>query len=142
LAFLSEIYVLRVDLYLHQQGINTTTPGGNPMFQICGVFAEFERAMIDDVAEDLDILCARYNRQDDLVLAAETLVREFERDPDLCGREGIMAGDQARAERRDGDPGERQVEAAARDTVKQREAPRGLALITRPGSLKKQPPPF
>jgi DNA invertase Pin-like site-specific DNA recombinase len=47
-GFLSEIHALRVDLYLHQQGIDTTTPGGKAMFQMCGVFAEFERAMISD----------------------------------------------------------------------------------------------
>ncbi len=35
-----------VDLYLHQQGIDTTTPGGKALFQMMGVFAEFERAMI------------------------------------------------------------------------------------------------
>jgi DNA invertase Pin-like site-specific DNA recombinase len=45
-AFLSEIHALGVDLYLHQQGIDTTTPAGKAMFQMMGVFAEFERAMI------------------------------------------------------------------------------------------------
>jgi DNA invertase Pin-like site-specific DNA recombinase len=35
-----------VDLYLHQQGIDTGTPVGKAMFQMMGVFAEFERAMI------------------------------------------------------------------------------------------------
>ena len=45
-AFLSEIHALRVDLYLHQQGLDTTTPAGKAMFQMMGVFAEFERAMI------------------------------------------------------------------------------------------------
>ena len=45
-AFLSEIHALRVDLYLHQQGLDTTTPAGKAMFQMLGVFAEFERAMI------------------------------------------------------------------------------------------------
>ena len=45
-AFLSEIHALRIDLYLHQQGIDTTTPAGKAMFQMMGVFAEFERAMI------------------------------------------------------------------------------------------------
>ena len=45
-AFLSEIHTLRIDLYLHQQGIDTTTPAGKAMFQMMGVFAEFERAMI------------------------------------------------------------------------------------------------
>jgi DNA invertase Pin-like site-specific DNA recombinase len=32
--------------YLHQQSIDTTTPSGRAMFQMMGVFAEFERAMI------------------------------------------------------------------------------------------------
>jgi DNA invertase Pin-like site-specific DNA recombinase len=45
-AFLSEIHSLRIDLYLHQQGLDTTTPAGKAMFQMMGVFAEFERAMI------------------------------------------------------------------------------------------------
>src|SRR5262249_451341 len=35
-----------VDLYLDQQSIDTTTPAGKPMFQVCGAFAEFERSMI------------------------------------------------------------------------------------------------
>ena len=47
-GFLSEIHAVRVDLYLHQQGIDTRTPGGKAMFQMCGVFAEFERAMITE----------------------------------------------------------------------------------------------
>lgn len=33
-------------LYLHQQALDTTTPSGRAMFQMVGVFAEFERAMI------------------------------------------------------------------------------------------------
>src|SRR6516162_4538499 len=35
-----------VDLYLDQQSIDTTTPAGRLMFQVCGAFAEFERSMI------------------------------------------------------------------------------------------------
>ena len=35
-----------VDLYLDQQAIDTTTPAGRAMFQMSGVFAEFERSMI------------------------------------------------------------------------------------------------
>jgi DNA invertase Pin-like site-specific DNA recombinase len=45
-AFLSELHALKVDLFLHQQGLDTTTPAGKAMFQMMGVFAEFERAMI------------------------------------------------------------------------------------------------
>jgi DNA invertase Pin-like site-specific DNA recombinase len=37
-----------IDLYLHQQGIDTTTPAGKAMFQMMGVFAEFERSMIQE----------------------------------------------------------------------------------------------
>ncbi len=35
-----------VGLYIHTQGLDTTTPGGRAMFQMLGVFAEFEREMI------------------------------------------------------------------------------------------------
>lgn len=45
-GFLGELHAKRVDLYLHQQGIDTGTPAGKAMFQMMGVFAEFERAMI------------------------------------------------------------------------------------------------
>ena len=47
-TFLGELHALKVDLYLHQQGIDTTTPAGKAMFQMMGVFAEFERAMIQE----------------------------------------------------------------------------------------------
>lgn len=45
-AFMDDLRGLGVDLYLHQEGIDTTTPSGRAMFQMTGVFAEFERAMI------------------------------------------------------------------------------------------------
>jgi DNA invertase Pin-like site-specific DNA recombinase len=47
-GFLSEIHALKIDLYLHQQGLDTATPAGKAMFQMMGVFAEFERAMIQE----------------------------------------------------------------------------------------------
>src|SRR5262245_7271573 len=47
-GFLSEIHALGIDLFLHQQGLDTTTPAGKAMFQMMGVFAEFERAMIPE----------------------------------------------------------------------------------------------
>jgi DNA invertase Pin-like site-specific DNA recombinase len=43
---LGELHAKGVGLYLHQQGIDTTTPAGKALFQMLGVFAEFERAMI------------------------------------------------------------------------------------------------
>ncbi len=45
-AFLGELKAKGVDLFLHQQGLDTSTPAGRAMFQMMGVFAEFERAMI------------------------------------------------------------------------------------------------
>jgi DNA invertase Pin-like site-specific DNA recombinase len=48
IGFLSEIHALRIDLYLHQQGLDTRTPAGKAMFQMMGVFSEFERAMIQE----------------------------------------------------------------------------------------------
>jgi DNA invertase Pin-like site-specific DNA recombinase len=46
LDFLRELHAKGVDLFLHQQGLDTSTPSGRAMFQMMGVFAEFERAMI------------------------------------------------------------------------------------------------
>src|SRR5262244_575974 len=48
IGFLSELHALGIDLFLHQQGLDTTTPSGKAMFQMLGVFAEFERAMIQE----------------------------------------------------------------------------------------------
>ena len=46
LGTLQELHAARVDLFLHQQAIDTTTPAGRALFQMLGVFAEFERSMI------------------------------------------------------------------------------------------------
>ena len=48
IGFLNELHGVGCDLYLHQQGIDTTTPVGKMMYQMCGVFAEFERSMIQE----------------------------------------------------------------------------------------------
>lgn len=48
ISFLDELHGVGCDLYLHQQGVDTTTPAGKAMFQMLGVFAEFERAMIQE----------------------------------------------------------------------------------------------
>jgi len=50
-SFLGEIHALGIDLYLHQQGVETTTPAGKGMFQMCGVFAEVERSSIRERAD-------------------------------------------------------------------------------------------
>ena len=47
-AILQELHSTGVDLYLHQQGVNTRTPAGKALFGMLGVFAEFERSMIQE----------------------------------------------------------------------------------------------
>ena len=47
-GFLGELHAKGVDLYMHQQGIDTTTPSGKMLFQMLGIFSEFERAMIQE----------------------------------------------------------------------------------------------
>ena len=51
LSFLIEVHSSGVDLYLHQQSLDTTTPSGRAIFQMMGVFAEFERSMISERVE-------------------------------------------------------------------------------------------
>ena len=46
LGTIQNLEACRVDLYLDQQSIDTTTPAGRLMFQVTGAFAEFERSMI------------------------------------------------------------------------------------------------
>jgi DNA invertase Pin-like site-specific DNA recombinase len=47
-SFLTELHSLNIDLFLHQQGLDTTTPAGKAMFQMMGVFADFERSIIQE----------------------------------------------------------------------------------------------
>ena len=54
-GFLSELHALKIDLFLRQQGLDTTTPAGKAMFQILGVFAEFERSIIQERVRAGDI---------------------------------------------------------------------------------------
>ena len=46
LGILQQLHDKRVDLFLHQQGLDTSTTAGKAMFQMLGVFAEFERGII------------------------------------------------------------------------------------------------
>ena len=43
---LGDLNACGCDLYLHQQALDTTTPSGRALFQMSGVFSEYERAMI------------------------------------------------------------------------------------------------
>ena len=48
LGILQHLKDKRVDLFLHQQGLDTSTTAGKAMFQMLGVFAEFERGIIKE----------------------------------------------------------------------------------------------
>jgi hypothetical protein len=45
-GFLAELQASRCELYLHQQGLDTSTPTGRALFGMLSVFSDFERAMI------------------------------------------------------------------------------------------------
>jgi len=46
LGILQDLKEKGVDMFLHQQGLDTSTTAGKAMFQMLGVFAEFERGII------------------------------------------------------------------------------------------------
>jgi DNA invertase Pin-like site-specific DNA recombinase len=46
LSILQVLHDKRVDLFLHQQGLDTSTSAGRAMFRMLGVFAEFECGII------------------------------------------------------------------------------------------------
>src|SRR5207302_9449602 len=43
---LADLQAAGIDLYLRQQAVDTTTPSGRALFQMLGLFAEFERGII------------------------------------------------------------------------------------------------
>ena len=48
LSILQNLHEKGVGLFLHQQGLDTSTTAGKAMFQMLGVFAEFERGIIQE----------------------------------------------------------------------------------------------
>ena len=48
IGLLGELRSRDIDLYLHQQALDTSTPTGRALFGMLGVFSEFERSMIRD----------------------------------------------------------------------------------------------
>jgi DNA invertase Pin-like site-specific DNA recombinase len=43
---MNELMSVKVDLYIHQQAVDSSTSGGKAMLSMCAVFAEFERNII------------------------------------------------------------------------------------------------
>jgi DNA invertase Pin-like site-specific DNA recombinase len=48
IGFLSGLHAPKIDLFLHQQGLDTTTLSGKAMFGMMDDFAELERSMIQE----------------------------------------------------------------------------------------------
>ena len=74
---MGELKAKGVDLYLHQQHLDTATPAGKAMFQMLGVFSEFEREII---RERVNAGLARAKAQ------GKTLGRPRQNDPILLAR--------------------------------------------------------
>lgn len=54
-GFLDELKHRKVGLYLHQSGIDTTTPSGQALLQMLGIFSELERSLtIERIKAGLD----------------------------------------------------------------------------------------
>lgn len=47
-TLLGDLNTRGIDLYLHVQGLDTSTASGRAMYQMLGVFSELERALISD----------------------------------------------------------------------------------------------
>ena len=97
LSTLQELRAKEVDLFLHQQGLDTSTPSGRAMFQMMGVFSEFERAMIQ---ERVKAGLARA-KDDGIVLGRPTLeTTDPDEGKDKCGPCGRRAWACARSPER------------------------------------------
>ncbi|MDA8860685.1 recombinase family protein [Planktomarina temperata] len=78
--FLNEVQSVNCHLYIHQSGLDTSTPSGRMMFQMVGVFSEFERSMISERVK-LSLLRAKkegrkLGRPKKISDATETLILE------------------------------------------------------------------
>jgi DNA invertase Pin-like site-specific DNA recombinase len=96
IGFLSELYALKIDLFVHQQGLHTTTPTGKALFGM--VFAEFERAMIK--SGSAPAWCGRRRKARSLVAPGSTVPPKKKSVPSK-GR-NRPAQDRGGVQRRDG----------------------------------------
>jgi DNA invertase Pin-like site-specific DNA recombinase len=82
-AFINEIQALGIDLYVHQQALNTATPAGRMVFSIFSVLGEYERELIRERiiagqrrARSQGIKIGRPTKMNDAVRTSVKLLRD------------------------------------------------------------------
>lgn len=82
-GFMNEIQSLGVDLYVHQQAIDTTTPSGRMIFGIFSALGEYERELIRERiiagqrrARSQGVKIGRPSKMNDAVRTSVALLRE------------------------------------------------------------------
>jgi DNA invertase Pin-like site-specific DNA recombinase len=92
-SLLSDLQAKGVDLFLYQQGLDTSTPSGRAMFQMLGVFSEFEAAMIRDRVRSGVARAKRNGTKSGKPIGRPTIAKELEASiqRELAGGRGILA---------------------------------------------------
>ena len=82
-SFLNEIQALGIDLFSHQQALDTTTPSGRMIYSVFSALAEFEREMIRERiiagqkrAKSQGIKIGRPTKMNDAVRASVRMLRD------------------------------------------------------------------
>ena len=82
-SFLNEIQALGIDLYCHQQALDTTTPSGRMIYSVFSALAEFEREMIRERiiagqkrAKSQGVKIGRPTKMNDAVRASVRMLRD------------------------------------------------------------------
>lgn len=84
---MNELHALKIDLFFHQQAIDTTTATGKLCFSIFGALAEYERAMIRDRV----VAGQQRARAQGVKLGRPTRLNESVRSAVVCLRERGMS---------------------------------------------------
>src|SRR5665213_3166954 len=89
-SLLSDLQAKGVDLFLFQQGLDTSTPSGRAMFQMLGVFSEFEAAMIRDRVRTGVARAKRFGTKSGRAIGRPRLGRDQEVAAQKLLREGMV----------------------------------------------------
>jgi DNA invertase Pin-like site-specific DNA recombinase len=82
-AFINEIQALGIDLYVHQQALNTATPAGRMVFSVFSALGEYERELIRERiiagqrrAKSQGVKIGRPSKMNDAVRTSVKLLRD------------------------------------------------------------------